>query len=514
MLVQTDEQRGELLRQSAPPHIVVELDALLSPYGTTVPGPLGWQLSARTLPFPRPARDIRLTILGDGDRPLAGAGVNLYGAGFLAQAISDPSGEATVKSFDSEGSGIRALYVRPASDHWERYIHDPALELDEINVIRLSPLGMNSAKYRGERPHSWGQRAMKFDRVSAEWTGAGIKVGIVGSGCDNSHPILSHVTQGADLTRGDDANGWKVDELGHGTHCAGIIAGYSAESTAMIGCAPGAELHVFKVVPAGRLSDLIEALDQCIERRLDLVLLGISCERFSELVAQKIAEVTAQGIACIAAAGDSAGPVQFPGNVPGVLTVSAIGKLGEFPPDTCHATRVLPQPIAFTGIFATNFSCWGPQVAVCAPGVAIVSSVPGGGYAAWDGTSMAASYVAGFSALLLSHHPSLQRISYVGREAQRVASLFELIRASAIPYTNVDPARVGAGMPDLQQVPAMLASAVASWPNMFGAYSDGPTSMLGGSGLLGLPPAGLPPAGYLAGNPLALMQLRAAGVWF
>jgi subtilisin len=372
----------------------------------------------------------------------------------------------------------------------------------------LSPLGVNAAKYPGERPYNWGQRMMKFDRVSPEWTGTGVKIGIIDSGCDTTHPILGHIAYGADLTRGNDAQSWKLDELGHGTHCAGIVTGHGAASTAMIGCAPGAEVHVFKVVPGGRLSDLIDALDQCIERQLDLVLIGISSEQSSELVAQKIAEVAAQGITCIAAAGDSGGPVQFPGNVPGVLTVSAIGKLGEFPPDTCHAMRAVSQQIAFTGVFATNFSAWGPYVAVCAPGVAIVSSVPGGGYAAWDGSSMAAAYVTGFSALLLSHHPLLQRINYSGRAEQRVAALFELIRASAIPYAQVDPNRVGAGLPDLQQVPAMLT---ATQPQA--ATAVGVMQLVPGAaawpGLLG----GLLPAAYLTTNPLALMQLRAAGVW-
>ena len=80
-----------------------------------------------------------------------------------------------------------------------------------------------------------------------------------------------------------------------------------------------------------------------------------------------------------------------------------------------------------------------PQVGMCAPGVAVVSSVPGGGYAAWDGTSMAASHVVGFSALLLSHHPMLQSINYGARADQRVSTLYDILRAAAVPYAQVDP---------------------------------------------------------------------------
>ena len=285
---------------------------------------------------------------------------------------------------------------------------------------------------------------------------------MIDSGCDNSHPLLRHVVRGVDLTRDKDPQSWKSDELGQGTHCAGIVAATAAASAVassdIIGCAPGAEVHIFKVVPGGHVSDLIDALGQCIERRLDVVQIGVSGEQFSELVAQKITEARMNGIACIAGSGNSGSAVQFPASVPGMLTVSAVGKLGEYPQDSRHAQRALPQLITYSGIYATNFSCWGPQVGVCAPGVAVVSTVPGGGYAAWDGSSMAAAHVVGFSSLLLSHHPMLQGINYGARADQRVSILYDFLCAAAIPYAQVDPNRVGAGLPDLQQVPGLLPS--------------------------------------------------------
>lgn len=454
IVARIDEQRGEALRQGAPPHVIVEVDARLGYFDMAAPEPMGWQAGARALPFPRPRRDIRFRILGDGDRPLANAGVYLYGPGFPAQAMTDSSGQATLQTFSVDGAGILAVYVRPASDHWERYVQNPLLDPGSINTIRLSPLSRAPAKFPGERPHSWGQRMMRFDRISADWSGTGIKIGLIDSGCDTSHPSLRHIAQGVDLTRDVDAQSWTADEIGYGTHCAGIVAGTASSISGMIGCAPGAELHVLKVVPGGYFSDLIEALDQCIERRLDVVQIGVSGERYSELVAQKINEARLNGIACIAGAGNSGGPVQFPGNVPGVLSVAAVGKLGECPMDTRHAQSALAQPVGFAGVFAANFSCWGPPVGVCAPGVAIISSVPGGGYAAWDGTSMAASHVTGFAAVLLSNHPVLQGISYTHPLEQRVALLFDLLRSSALPYLHADPNRIGAGLPDLERVPA------------------------------------------------------------
>jgi subtilisin family serine protease len=344
---------------------------------------------------------------------------------------------------------------------------------------------------------------MKFDRVPSEWNGSGTKVGLIDSGCDSAHPLLRHIVRGLDLTRANDPQSWKFDELGQGTHCAGIIAASAAAASEIIGCAPASDLHIFKVVPGGYFSDLIDALSQCIERRLDVVQIGVCVEPFSELVAQKITEARLNGIACVTGAGNAGGAVQFPGNVPGVLTVSAVGKLGEYPQDTRHAQRVLPQLIAFSGIYATNFSGWGPQVGVCAPGVAVVSSVPGGGYAAWDGTSMAASHVVGFAALLLAHHPALQSINQGARADQRVSTLYDLLRVSAIPYAQVDPYRVGAGLPDLQQVPGLMHTSQGFYGGAISA----------GAGLGGLQAPFAAPDAYLDNPMSTILQMRAAGLW-
>jgi subtilisin len=508
VVARMDEERGEALRLNAPPHVIFERDTVLDYSHMVVPELIGWQPTVRAMPYPRPPRELRVRVLGEADRPIPNAVVNLYGPGFPAQAITDSSGQASLQAEAVDGGGTVAIHVRPAADYWERYVHNPSLELRQMNVVRLNPLERTAARFPGARPYGWGQRIMSFDRAPAEWTGAGAKIGIIDSGCDNSHPQLRHIVQGTDLTRerdaqntGDrDTRGWRLDELAHGTHCAGTIGAAAGPSQRIIGCAPAAEVHIFKVVPGGYSSDLIEALDQCIARDLDIVQIGVSSDQFSELVAQKITEARFHGVACVAAAGNSAGAVQFPGNVPGVLTVSAVGKLGEYPQDTRHAQRTLPQLIGPSGIYATNFSCWGPQIGVCAPGVAIVSSVPGGGYAAWDGSSMAAAHVVGLAALLLAHHPMLQSINYGGRAEQRVSVLFDMLRVAAIPYAQVDPNRVGAGLPDLQQAPGLSATnPLFANPQFYGSAA--------------MQSALTPPAAFLGNSMNAILQLRAAGLW-
>jgi len=216
----------------------------------------------------------------------------------------------------------------------------------------------------------------------------------------------------------------------------------------MRGFAPAAEIHVFKISPGGRLSDLIDALDQCIEQGIDLVNLSVGADGISFLVEQKILEAKQCGIACIAAAGNTGGEVQYPAKSPHVLAVAAIGRQSDFPIDSSHALTIT-RPRTPDGTFSPSFTCHGPEVGVCAPGVAIISTVPGGGFDAMDGTSVATPHVTGLAAILLAHHPVFKSGLGKERSAARVEILFELIKqnAAALPFLGAD--RTGAGLPTL-----------------------------------------------------------------
>jgi hypothetical protein len=505
IVVRMDEKRAEALRMSAPPHVVIEQDARLKTGQVMFLAPFAAPWSGRAMPTPRRRKEIRFRVLGDGDQPLSGAGITVFGGVFGVQAITDSSGAADVVILDAETDleDIHAIYVQPAADHWERFIQYPTLDSAEANVVELKPLF--AAKSTDEKRAAWGHKAMNLDRLAAGLTGAGVKIAVIDSGCDNSHPLLRNVTRGIDLTDLDGAADWTRDEIGQGTHCTGIIAGAGSASPRVSGIATGAEIHVFKLSPGGHFSDLIEALDQCIERQIDIVHLGVGSDRVSELVAQKIIEARLKGVACIAPAGDADGQLQFPSMVPGVLCVSAVGRLGEFPQDTHHGLTAIPQSVGPTGIFATNFSGSGPQIGVCAPGVAVISSVPGGAFGARDGTATAAAHVAGFAALILAHHPLFRGV-YGSRGEQRVSALFDLVRGSAVPPV-FDPARVGAGLPDLQRVPGMATSEADAWnkaAQSFGIFAGAKESFAERLS------AGVPPS-QLAGT-MALMQLRAVGL--
>ncbi|MEU1036236.1 S8 family serine peptidase [Streptomyces mirabilis] len=166
--------------------------------------------------------------------------------------------------------------------------------------------------------------------------------------------------------------------------------------------------------------------------------------------------------ACVAPAGDTGGPVAFPGSLPTVFAVGALGVFGSYPQDTSQATYAGPQ-LTPEGLFAAPFSCYGAGVDAVAPGVAVPSCSPQGGYTALDGTGTASAHVAGLTALVLAHHEDFHG-QLLPRGPGRVQHLFEIIAAScrqlAAPGT-VEAARVGRGLPD-----ALVALALALAPGV------------------------------------------------
>jgi hypothetical protein len=313
-----------------------------------------------------------------------------------------------------------------------------------VNSFTLQPIGPLDEL-------DWGGKAMRFDLLPSECRGAGIKIALVDTGVATSHKQLAKIDHGIDV-RGGDERSWSQDVAGHGTPCAGIISASPDAAQGMAqgaahgirGYAPEAELHACKLPLDARCSDLVAALDHCLQAGIDLVCVGFGCERGSAIVEQRIAVAKQQGIGIIAAAGNAAGSVQFPACSPHVAAVGAIGEVGSFPEDSPQALQAAAAAAA-SGPFVPPFSGRGPELDLCAPGLAVIACQSPDGYAACDGTSLAAAHVAALAALILAHHSDF-RGNFASRDFRRVERLFQILKDTAQPIGH--PWHTGAGLPD------------------------------------------------------------------
>lgn len=439
------EQMGRL------PQIVVERDHPLAFGDATTP----FMCDPGVLVPHGAGHTVTVRVIGKEEVPIEGANVFALADGWPAQAVTEANGQAQITLFAESVASVQGLYVKPKGEYWSRWIPDPALDPNQPNVVSLTPLEQTFPNFPDQEVIGWGLKAMRLDQLPTTFRGNGVRVAVVDSGLATSHPDLQSVVKGGHDAVTQNPRGWEHDEVGHGSHCAGIIAGLD-DGKGIRGIAPGAEVFAIKVLPGGRFSTLIEALNRCVELQVDLVNLSLGSEHSSELLEDRIRELKELGIACIVAAGSSGGPVQYPASSPHVLAVSAVGKHGEFPADSYHGQEIWEgSPDGAEEYFSAAFTCSGPEVDVCAPGVAILSCVPPNTYGVWDGTSMAAPHVTGLAALVLAHHPDFQG-PFKARNATRVERLFQILWQSARPLNLGDPNRTGAGMPDA--VNALLIS--------------------------------------------------------
>ncbi|MEV5012047.1 S8 family serine peptidase [Streptomyces sp. NPDC056159] len=457
-------------------HVHIEPDLPLAgagPAGPPTPGMLPLRDPGLVMPLEKPV-EFSLRVCGPDGEPLAGAGVFLIGANWPSQGITAADGTVTVSLTTETEQSIQALYVRPRGGYTDRWIHRPNLSTAQDNLVTLTPLSKVYTELEQRQQYGWGQQAMRLDRLPPTFRAFGIKIAVIGTGVSIDHPDLKQrVRSGADLVRGT-KDGWAHDPVGSGTHAAGIIAGEDS-GKGIIGIAVDAELDVCQVMPDGHFSDLIAALDRCIAREADIAHIAVATPHPSALVSRKLADAGAAGIACIAPAGDTGGPITFPASLPTVFAVGALGAFGTYPPDTSQATHTEPQ-LTPEGLFVAPFSCYGPGVDAAAPGVAVLSCAPEGGYTALDGTGTASAHIAGLAALILAHHEVFHG-QLLPRGPGRVQHLFNIIAASCRPLAapgTAEAARVGRGLPDaliaLGLTPGMqLAPALSRFaPSMTG----------------------------------------------
>ncbi|MEU9856073.1 S8 family serine peptidase [Streptomyces sp. NPDC047974] len=272
----------------------------------------------------------------------------------------------------------------------------------------------------------WALKAIKADQAHRITEGSrDVLVGVLDTGIDPGHPDLksnldpSKSVNCADAGRPDrSATDWHSTVNGHGTHVAGIIAA-ERNGRGVVGVAP--KVRVASVKVTGDENMIYPEYAVCgfmwaARNGFDVTNSSYYVDPFTfwctdqpeqaasvSAVRKAVEYATRKGVVHAAAAGNGTTdltakttdtyPVQrkinndclhLPGELDGVATVSAVNSKGQL----------------------ASFSSRGlGAIDVAAPGRDVMSTIPGGGYDAWAGTSMASPHVAGVLALMKSAHP-------------------------------------------------------------------------------------------------------------
>ena len=270
---------------------------------------------------------------------------------------------------------------------------------------------------------SGGSRGGDIAAVSA-WdvtTGSrSVVVAVIDSGFDYTHPDLAANAwrnpgevpgDGLDNDGNgfvDDVHGWDfanddadpMDDDGHGTHVAGTIGAVGDNGVGVTGVSWQVSIMGLKFLDAegsGSISDAIAAISYATRMRREFGVNVVATNNSwggadrSLALRAAIAEGGAAGILFVTAAGNDGVNGDRRANYP--------------------ANEDLDAVIAVTATNRSNrlpaFATYGPvHVDLAAPGAAIRSTVPGGGYATFSGTSMAAPHVTGTIALLATANPA------------------------------------------------------------------------------------------------------------
>ncbi|MBP1805212.1 S8 family peptidase [Rubellimicrobium aerolatum] len=283
---------------------------------------------------------------------------------------------------------------------------------------------------------AWGLRAVG---ALGAWgafgaRGKGVRIGLLDTGVDPDHPDLrGKIAAWAEF----DAEGAPVpgsrphDSDRHGTHCAGIMVGGDAGG-GWIGVAPEAEIAAALVLDGARGgtdAQVLAGIDWALDQGVDVLNLSLGGPTWGpetpSTYTSALLAALRLGVPVVTAIGNEGHQTTgSPGNDYLAFAVGAFGRDGRpagFSGGRTQVIRASPHlppemlPLAYS------------KPDLSAPGVAVRSAVPGGGWERLNGTSMAAPHVAGAVALLLSATGIRDRVE----PAERAFLLQDLLTGSA-----------------------------------------------------------------------------------
>jgi subtilisin len=380
------------------------------------------------------ARKTVITVLSKGDnKPVRAAEVIAFtdfANGFGAEGKTNAEG--IVKLSLGRATKIERLYVFTKRGFWG--ILKKNVRTSSPTKVSLTPVDL---RFTDALRHFYGN--------APDGSGAGVTVGVVDTGIGPHADLV--VTGGLNTVHGEDANDFADNGDGHGTHVAGIIAARGLPPAGIRGIAPAISLRSYRVF--GRGADgasnfaIAKAIDRAVADGCDIINLSLGGEESDPATQSAIHDARQAGSLVVAAAGnDDRGPVNFPAADPLCIAVSALGRKGTFPKGSSEEGDVLGPAGADRKDFIARFSNIGPETDLTAPGVGILSTVPGG-YAPLGGTSMASPAAAGVIARRLAQLPAVLAMP---RDQSRSDAIAKVLLQSAVTK-GFSAEMEGKGMP-------------------------------------------------------------------
>lgn len=264
---------------------------------------------------------------------------------------------------------------------------DPNVQYIQPNFIYQPFKTYNDAQYSRQ----WALKKINIEKGWDITTGnPSIVVAVLDTGVDNRHPDL----QGKLVAGTNTVNPLRStrDDYGHGTHVAGIIAANANNGIGIAGIAnvKVMPVKVFDENYGGSDSSISDGIIWAADHGARVINMSFGSFYQSPLLNDAIEYARDKGVVMVAAAGNWASQsISYPAALSDVIAVSATNSKDEL----------------------SEFSSYGPEIDVCAPGEDIFSTYwdpfKGSSYREESGTSMASPMVAGLAALLLSKNPKL-----------------------------------------------------------------------------------------------------------
>lgn len=333
----------------------------------------------------------------DGDIPLAIVVSGADGLEYTSVPVADEDEAREVARRAAERSEVVAV--------------EPDLPVSLFQTAPNDPLYPKPAE--SGKPGQWALFPSKttFLQAAAIADGTDVVVAVLDTGVDASHPDLAgRVLPGRNFSnQGTSTN--TNDDNGHGTHVAGIIAANTNNSVGIAGAAPGVKILPVKVMNSagsGQITWVVNGMKWARENGADVITMSLGSAK-STLYWNEITGSWSSGVVMVAAVGND-GNKTAKGYAKGVHCSWPAGY-----------DQVLGVASVDESLHRSSFSTRGLQIDLAAPGARICSTVPTWAvnisssircrasqsnlYALFDGTSMAAPYVASAVAMLVDHCP-------------------------------------------------------------------------------------------------------------